>query len=811
MPSLNTTDHTLISDVDAYGLVDLSSDKLLATAGALRDQGHGEVVSYSKKVFIPLTQLCRDVCHYCTFAQTPRKMASPYLSIEQVLDIARQGAAANCKEALFTLGDKPELRYVAAREALDAMGYDSTISYLVAACKAVYEETGLIPHVNPGLLTREDLDRLRAVSVSQGIMLESASERLCEPGGAHYGSPDKHPAARLKTLKLAGEARVPFTSGILIGIGETRRERIDSLLALRRLHQQHGHIQEIIVQNFRPKAGTKMVNVEPPSLEEHVWTIAAARIIFGAQMNIQAPPNLQPGALKQLIDAGINDWGGVSPVTPDHVNPEAPWPHVAKLAEATREAGKMLAERLAIYPDYVRNMKEWVDPVFHTRLLQTVDGHGLAYADTWTAGSQEAPPSDTLFWNSTGAQGRAPIIKGELSTILQRAQAGATLDESQIVRLFRAHGSEYRAVCQAADELRAAVNGDVVSFVVNRNINYTNICGYRCQFCAFAKGRGSEDLRGKPYDLPLEEIQRRVLEAWERGATEVCMQGGIHPSYTGQTYMEICETVKQVVPEMHIHAFSPLEIWQGAQTLDMPLKEYLTRLKHSGLSTLPGTAAEILDDDIRSIICADKVTTEQWKEVVRTAHSVGLKSTSTIMFGHIEGYEHWARHLLHIRDLQAETGGITEFVPLPFIHMESPIYRKGRARRGPTFREAVLMHAVGRLALHPHVPNVQASWVKMGEVGVEACLNAGANDMGGTLMNETISRAAGASHGQEMTALRMEALLESMGRIPRQRSTLYTDVAPEIRQRAREDKPAIQPIVPMMRKHIKRAKDASLV
>src|SRR5690606_9920350 len=507
----------------------------------------------------------------------------------------------------------------------------------------------------------------------------------------------------------------------------------------RRLHQQHGHIQEIIVQNFRPKAGTKMVNVEPPSLEEHVWTIAAARIIFGAQMNIQAPPNLQPGALKQLIDAGINDWGGVSPVTPDHVNPEAPWPHVAKLAEATREAGKMLAERLAIYPDYIRNMKEWVDPVFHTRLLQTVDGHGLAYADTWTAGSQEAPPSDTLFWNSTGAQGRAPIIKGELSTILQRAQAGATLDESQIVRLFRAHGSEYRAVCQAADELRAAVNGDVVSFVVNRNINYTNICGYRCQFCAFAKGRGSEDLRGKPYDLPLEEIQRRVLEAWERGATEVCMQGGIHPSYTGQTYMEICETVKQVVPEMHIHAFSPLEIWQGAQTLDMPLKEYLTRLKHSGLSTLPGTAAEILDDDIRSIICADKVTTEQWKEVVRTAHSVGLKSTSTIMFGHIEGYEHWARHLLHIRDLQAETGGITEFVPLPFIHMESPIYRKGRARRGPTFREAVLMHAVGRLALHPHVPNVQASWVKMGEVGVEACLNAGANDMGGTLMNETIS------------------------------------------------------------------------
>lgn len=812
MPSLILTDHTtLISDETAYGLIELASDQLLAPAGALRDRGHGEAVSYSKKVFIPLTQLCRDVCHYCTFAQTPRKMPAPYLSIEQVVDIARQGAKANCKEALFTLGDKPELRYVAAREALDAMGYDSTISYLVDACKAVYEETGLIPHVNPGLLSREDLDRLRTVSVSQGIMLESTSERLCEPGGAHYGSPDKLPSARLQTLRLAGEAKVPFTSGILIGIGETRRERIDSLLALRRLHQEHGHIQEIIVQNFRPKAGTKMVNVEPPSLEEHIWTIAATRLIFGAEMNIQAPPNLQPGALKQLIDAGINDWGGVSPVTPDHVNPEAPWPHLANLAEATREAGKQLVERLAIYPSYVRKMQTWVDPVFHTRLLQATDGQGLAYTEKWTAGSQEAPPAETLFWNTSTADKHLPLIRSELSVILSRAQAGADLSEQEIVRLFRAHGSEYRAVCKAADELRSAVNGDTVSFVVNRNINYTNICGYRCQFCAFAKGRGSEDLRGKPYDLPLEEIQRRVVEAWERGATEVCMQGGIHPSYTGHTYMEICQTVKQVVPEMQIHAFSPLEIWQGAQTLGMPLKEYLLRLKQSGLSTLPGTAAEILDDEIRAVICADKVTTEQWKEVVRTAHSVGLKSTSTIMFGHIEGYEHWARHILHIRELQAETGGITEFVPLPFIHMESPIYRKGRARRGPTFREAVLMHAVGRLALHPHVPNIQASWVKMGDVGVEACLNAGANDMGGTLMNETISRSAGASHGQEMTAPRMEALLESMGRVPRQRNTVYQDIPQEIQKRAREEKPAIQPIIPLMRKHAKRAKDASLV
>lgn len=801
---------TTLSDEAAYTLIETPTHALLPQAGALRDLGHGEAISYSKKVFIPLTQLCRDVCHYCTFAQTPRKMPAPYLSIEQAVEIARRGAKADCKEALFTLGDKPELRYAVAREALDAMGYDSTISYLAAVCQAVFEETGLIPHANPGLLNLDELHKLRGVSISQGIMLENVSERLCQPGGAHYGSPDKLPAARLETIRLAGEARVPFTTGILIGIGETRRERIDSLLALRRLHQDHGHIQEIIIQNFRPKPGTHMAKAEAPSLEEHIWTIAAARLIFGAEMNIQAPPNLQPAALQQLIDAGINDWGGVSPLTPDHVNPEAPWPHLTALDEATSQAGKTLVERLALYPAYVRDMPRWVDPAFHTRVLQTTDGQGLAYVDTWTAGSQEPPPQRTMLWLNRQTSA-TPHLMSEVSSILQRAQAGQTLSEADIARLFRAQGTEFTAICKAADELRAEVSGDTVRFVVNRNINYTNICSYRCQFCAFAKGRGAEDLRGKPYDLPLEEIQRRVAEAWERGATEVCMQGGIHPSYTGHTYMEICETVKQVAPDMHIHAFSPLEIWQGAQTLGLPLQDYLLRLKQSGLSTLPGTAAEILDDEIRKIICVDKVNTAQWLEVMRAAHAVGLKSTSTIMFGHIEAYEHWARHLLLLRELQADTGGITEFVPLPFVHMESPIYRKGRARRGPTFREALLMHAVGRLALHPHIPNIQASWVKMGAIGVEACLNAGANDLGGTLMNETISRSAGASHGQEMTAPRLEAMLHAMGRIPRQRSTLYEDVPEAIQLRARQAKPPIQALQPLMRTHTKREKDYSLV
>ena len=774
--------HARLSHDDAYALTSMNLDAMIPAAAARRDAAHGHVVSYSRKVFIPLTQLCRDVCHYCTFAHAPRKNEAPYLSLEKVLAIARAGAAKGCKEALFTLGDKPELRYHAARHALCELGHETTLSYLSEAARVVFTETGLLPHVNPGLLDESNIAALRQVSVSQGIMLESTSPHLCERGGPHYGSPDKLPEARLQTIRLAGEAAVPFTTGILIGIGETRAERIDALLALRDLHEQFGHLQEIIVQNFRPKPDTLMANKASVTLEEHLWTIAAARLIFEPEMNIQAPPNLSPGALRPLVDAGINDWGGVSPVTPDHVNPEAPWPHLELLARATRAAGKELTERLAIYPTYLRDLKRWTDPAFHTPLLRLIDSDGYPRTNGWSPGTQESPPPADL-----ALIGTQPLtsIRGELDAILARAKAGDTLTEAQIVRLFRARGAEFTAVCAAADELRRATNGDVVSYVVNRNINYTNICAYRCQFCAFAKGKTTEDLRGKPYDLPMEEIRRRVREAWDRGATEVCMQGGIHPSYTGDTYLDICRAVKNEVPEMHVHAFSPLEVWQGARTKGVALRDFLAELKAAGLSTLPGTAAEILDDEIRKIICHDKVTTDEWLEVMRTAHSLGLRSTATIMFGHVEKLEHWARHLLRLRTLQQETGGLTEFVPLPFVHMESPIYRKGRARPGPTFREAVLMHAVARLALHPVIPNIQASWVKMGPAGVKACLEAGANDLGGTLMNETISRAAGASHGQEMTAMTMEALLTSMGREPRQRTTLYGAPPDDAKAKAR--------------------------
>jgi len=758
------------------GCEDLSA--LMRAAAALRDAGHGRNVSYSRKVFIPLTQLCRDVCHYCTFAHPPRRGERAYMTQKEVLAVARAGATAGCKEALFTLGDKPELRYAIAREELEALGHPSTIAYLTATAKLVFEETGLLPHVNPGVLTADDIVALRAVSVSQGLMLESSAERLSARGGPHFGSPDKHPALRLETIRLAGEYAVPFTSGLLIGIGETRRERIESLLALRAAHERHGHIQEVIVQNFRAKPDTIMADAEDASLDEHLWTIAIARLVLGAAMNIQAPPNLRPGALEPLIAAGINDWGGVSPVTPDHVNPEAPWPHLEALERATNEAGKELVERLAIYPDYARAPQHWVDQGLAASVLRNIDGEGFARVGPWSPGADERVPEKDM---ALIAASKPATIEHGLMRTLAQAERGEALSEQEITRLFRVRGAEFGAVCAAADELRANVNGDRVSYVVNRNINYTNVCYFRCQFCAFSKGKLSENLRGRPYDLALEEIERRTREAWARGASEVCMQGGIHPEYTGATYLDICRAVKRAAPDIHVHAFTALEVWQGARTLGMTVSDFLAELSDAGLDTLPGTAAEILDDEVRRTICPDKIDTAQWLEVMEAAHGIGLRSTATVMFGHVERYEHWARHLLRVRELQARTGGFTEFVPLPFVHMEAPIYLKGRARRGPSFREAVLMHAVARLALNPHVPNIQASWVKMGPRGVEACLKAGANDLGGTLMNETITRAAGAVHGQEMSPASMEAAILRLGRVPVQRTTLYGKATAERR------------------------------
>jgi FO synthase len=740
--------------------------EMMRASETLTLAAHGPLVTYSRKVFIPLTKLCRDVCHYCTFAQSPREVASAYLSADEVLRIARAGAAAGCREALFTLGDQPEARYAAALKHLQVLGHPTTLSYLRDMAALVLRETGLLPHLNPGLMAAADYADLRPVSASMGLMLETASVRLSAPGGPHHGSPDKLPAVRLAAIAAAGVARVPFTTGLLIGIGETRAERIDALLAIRDLHRRHGHIQEVIIQNFRAKPGTRMARHTEPGLAEQLWTIAAARLILGPDMTIQAPPNLRPDDLAAILQAGANDWGGVSPVTPDHVNPEAPWPHLAALGAATQAAGRVLVERLAIGPAYAKAPETWAAPDMARRVRRAVDARGLPITEAWRAGGDAPAPAII-----TAGAGTARIAQ-----IINRAEAGSRLSEADIVTLFAADGPDVTAIATAADRLRARAAGDAVTYVVNRNINYTNICLYKCGFCAFSKG-STREMRGPAYRIDVEEISRRTVEAWARGATEVCLQGGIHPDYDGNTYLDVVRAVRAAVPQMHVHAFSPLEITHGATTLGLSLDAYLARLQRAGLSTLPGTAAEILDDEVRAIICPDKLKTQEWVAVMRAAHLLGLRSTATIMFGHVEGYENWATHLLTVRDLQEQTGGFTEFVPLPFVHMEAPIWRQGRARSGPSWRETLLMHAIARLALHPVIPNIQASWVKLGQTGVIAALGAGVNDLGGTLMDESITRAAGGRNGQLCDASRMAELASRAGRHAVQRATLYQHIA----------------------------------
>jgi FO synthase len=817
-----------LAAVQAFELVDEPWESLAGEARRLRELGHGRLVTYSPKVFIPLTKLCRDVCGYCTFARPPRRGERAYMSEAEVLEVARAGAAAGCREALFTLGDKPELRYRVARDELAALGCSTTLEYLARCARLVLQETGLLPHLNPGVLSLEDTLALRVVSASQGLMLETTAARLAERGGPHWASPDKLPAERLATIEAAGEARVPFTTGILIGIGETRRERLEALLAIRDLDERLGHVQEVIVQNFRAKPGTRMAAAPEPPLEELLWTCAAARLVLGARWNIQAPPNLSYADFPRLLDAGINDWGGVSPVTVDHVNPEAPWPELERLAEGTRSRGLELAPRLTVYPEHVAEPDRWLDAAVAPHVLALADGEGLAREDEWAAGAPDDSELDGPSPRGNGRSPRAaasfkgapsllpaaslqgkdaqvgngsapevsPSISPPIAEALAKVREDVELGEDDIAELFRARGRDFAAVAAAADELRREVCGDAVTYVVTRNINYTNVCYFRCGFCAFSKGKLAANLRGAPYLVPLDEIVRRCEEAWERGATEVCLQGGIHPAFTGDFYVDICRAIKEVLPDLHVHAFSALEVWQGAATLEMPLRDYLARLKAAGLASLPGTAAEILDDEIRALICPDKVTTGQWLEVHETAHEVGLRSTTTIMFGHVDGPRNWARHLLRLRGQQQRSGGFTEFVPLPFVHMEAPIYLQGRARRGPTFRESVLMHAVGRLALHPWITNIQASWVKLGVAGAQAALGAGANDLGGTLMNESISRAAGASHGQELPPEAMEAAIRAVGRTPRQRTTLYGEPTADRRQASFGAPPLAEPLNP---------------
>ncbi len=748
---------------------------LTALARGVRDEAHGRRVTFSPKVFIPLTMLCRDRCGYCTFAKAPARLASPYLTPDEVLSIARAGRDAGCYEALFTLGERPELRYPVARDWLAAQGYASTVDYLAAMCRLVLEETGLLPHANAGALFADELARLREVSASQGMMLESLAEGLA----AHRGAPDKEPARRLATLEAAGELAIPFTTGILVGIGDDRAGLLAALHAVAGAHARHGHVQEVIVQNFLPKAGTAMAKSAPCGPEDLQWAIAAARLVLSPDVHVQAPPNLSDD-LAPLLRAGIDDWGGVSPVTADHVNPERAWPALEVLRDATEAAGHTLAPRLTIYPTFAHDPEHWLDPAVRFAVLDASDAEGLARDGAWCSGGEEHPPP--LLGVTTAppprlSGSRSPSDRaapgGRVAEILAGVTLGQEVGEDEIVTLFAARGPEVRAVAEVADDLRRATVGDAVTFVHNRNINYTNVCTFKCRFCAFSKGPLSLNLRGAPYLLELDEITRRVAEAEAEGATEVCLQGGIHPNFDGEYYLHVLEAVREASSDIHIHGFTALEVTEGARRSEVPLADYLTRLKEAGLKTLPGTAAEILDDDVRAVLCPDKINTEEWLFAHRTAHAVGLRSNITIMFGSVEQPRSWARHIVRTRALQRETGGFTEFVPLPFVHMATPIYLQRRARRGPTFREALLMHSVARIAYAGDIDNIQVSWVKMGAEGARQLLQAGANDLGGTLMDENISRAAGARHGQRMGVEDLEAIVAPIGRPLVQRSTLY--------------------------------------
>ncbi len=769
-----------------------SREELRAEARLRRDRAHGTLVTYSPKVFIPLTMLCRDRCGYCTFAQAPAHLPSPFLSPDEVLSIARSGARAGCHEALFTLGEAPEDRYPVAAAWLEGHGFATTVDYLVAMCQLVLDETGLLPHANAGALDAHQLLALRGVAPSQGMMIESLRDDL----RAHVGAPDKLPARRLATLEAAGQLQIPFTTGILVGIGEDRDDRIDSLEAIAASHARHGHVQEVIVQNFLPKAGTTMHRSPPCPTDDHLDAIALARCILPDEVHVQAPPNLSD-ALGDLLDAGVSDWGGVSPVTADHVNPERPWPALDALRATTEAHGHVLAPRLTIHPRYALDPTRWLDERVRFAVMDRSDAAGLGRDDP---GPHVPPLPATAVqvdergelvhlgprrtaWYS-GAPVEPPMLlpapaaaRGAVGEVLAGVLLGQEPGEAELLTLFGARGTEVAAVCGVADELRQRAVGEAVTYVNNRNINDTNVCTFKCRFCGFSKGPLSLNLRGNPYLLTLDDIAQRVVEGVAAGATEVCLQGGIHPDFDGEYYLDVTRAVHEVAPEVHIHGFTALEVTEGAKRLGEPLGSYLQRLMAAGLKTLPGTAAEILDDDVRSVLCPDKIDTDEWLDAHRTAHGVGLRSNITIMFGAIEQPRSWVRHLLRTRELQRETGGFTEFVPLPFVHMAAPIYLQRKARRGPTFREALLMHAVGRIAYGALIDNVQVSWVKMGVGGARQVLAAGANDLGGTLMDENISRAAGAEHGQLMDRDGFAALVAPLGRPLEQRTTLYGRVA----------------------------------
>jgi FO synthase len=796
-----------VSVAEATALMSLRGadlERLLRLSTRLRDQGHGATITFSPKVFIPLTKLCRDHCHYCTFAKPPMRSQPPFLTPDEVVAIAEAGRRAGCKEALFTLGEKPEDRYPVAKEWLEARGYGSTLDYLRSVSIRVIEETGLLPHINPGTMTWEDMSRLKQVSASMGMMLESASERLCDKALPHHGSPDKIPAVRLRTIEDAGRLSIPFTTGILVGIGETLKERAEALFSIRALHMKYRHVQEVIVQNFRAKPDTAMRLAPEPEVEEFLAAVATARVVFGPSMHIQAPPNLASDWYPRLIAAGIDDWGGVSPVTIDHVNPEAPWPALDALAAGTAAHGKKLQPRLTVYPTYALRPDPWIAGKMQRAVsaLAGADGYPVSDAPArpvpWQDPEVRWKPRTTELTFSKGSAATlrpdAEHVYGDLSQLktttgwetrrrdsarldadIRRGLAKAAdgrpdeISQAEALALFQAEGPALDALARVADDLRRAAVGDDVTYVINRNINFTNVCYTGCRFCAFAQ----REVDNESYTLKLEEVADRAEEAWAYGATEVCIQGGLHPSLPGEFYFQLVDAVKARVPGVHLHAFSPMEVLNGATRLGISFREFLQECRRRGLGSIPGTAAEILDDDVRWLLTKGKLPADTWEEVVKTAHSVGLPSSSTMMYGHVDAPPHWVAHMRRLGRIQDESGGFTEFVPLPFVHQSSPIYLAGLARPGPTWEENLRVHAMARVLLHGRIANIQVSWVKMGVEACQALLNSGANDFGGTLMEETISRMAGADWGIRLEPEEFQAAAHGIDRQPVERTTTY--------------------------------------
>ncbi|MEV7687115.1 bifunctional FO biosynthesis protein CofGH [Streptomyces bungoensis] len=820
--ALDVSEAAVLLQARGEALTDLAASAARVRDAGLEQAGRPGVITYSKSVFVPLTRLCRDKCHYCTFVTVPGKLRRAghgmFMSPDEVLDIARKGAALGCKEALITLGDKPEDRWPEAREWLDAHGYDDTIAYVRAVSIRILEETGLLPHLNPGVMTWTDFQRLKPVAPSMGMMLETTATRLwSEPGGPHHGSPDKEPAVRLRVLEDAGRSSVPFTSGLLIGIGETHEERAESLFALRKVARAYHGIQELIIQNFRAKPDTAMRGMPDAELDDLVATVAVARHIMGPGACLQAPPNLVDSEYERLIGAGIDDWGGVSPLTIDHVNPERPWPQIEELAAKSRAAGFELRERLCVYPEFVRRGEPWLDPRLRPHVAALADPEtGLARADAVVEGHPWQEPEEAFVptgrtdlhrtidtegrtgdrredfdevygdWaalREAAAPGMAPErIDTDVRQALRTAADDPTrLTDAEALALLHADGPALDALCGVADDVRRSAVGDDVTYIVTRNINFTNVCYTGCRFCAFAQRRTDADA----YTLSLDQVADRAQQAWDVGAVEVCMQGGIHPDLPGTAYFDIARAVKERVPGMHVHAFSPMEVVNGATRTGLSIREWLSAAKDAGLDSVPGTAAEILDDEVRWILTKGKLPAATWTEVIRTAHELGIRSSSTMMYGHVDQPRHWLGHLRTLAGIQRETGGFTEFVTLPFIHTNAPVYLAGIARPGPSLRDNRAVTAMARLLLHPWIPNIQTSWVKLGTEGAAEMLRSGANDLGGTLMEETISRMAGSSYGSYKSIRDLVAVAEAAGRPAKPRTTLYGEV-PEERRRAAE-------------------------